>query len=208
MIDSTKHHWDTIYQTKAENEVSWYQTYPSSSMKMIESYNLPLNANIIDIGGGDSRFAEALIDKGYTNIHVLDISESAIRRAKERLGEKSSVIQWIVSDVTDFEPSVKFDCWHDRAAFHFLTTEDQVNKYVTLVNKAVKQEGCLVIGTFSEKGPLKCSGLEIKQYSEASLAERFGGSFQLVECFYEDHHTPFQSVQNFVFCSFRKRSSK
>lgn len=205
MNDSTKQHWDTIYQTKAENEVSWYQTYPSASMKMVDSFHLPLDAHIIDIGGGDSRFAEALLDKGYTNIYVLDISESAIQRAKERLGEKASRIQWIVSDVTEFETSIKFDCWHDRAAFHFLTSEDMINKYVTLVNKAVKQEGYLIISTFSEKGPLKCSGLEIRQYSEASLAERFSDSFHPVECFYEDHHTPFQTVQSFVFCSFKKK---
>lgn len=204
---STRQHWDAIYQTKAENEVSWFQTYPSLSMKMIEPFNLPLNANIIDIGGGDSRFAEALIDKGYTNIYVLDISESALLRAKERLGEKSSVIHWIVSDVTDFDPSIKFDCWHDRAAFHFLTSEDQINRYVALVNEFVKPEGGLIIGTFSEKGPLKCSGLEIKQYSEGSLKDRFKEYFKPAECLSEDHPTPFNTVQNFVFCSFRKRST-
>jgi 2-polyprenyl-3-methyl-5-hydroxy-6-metoxy-1,4-benzoquinol methylase len=205
MNDSTKQHWDTIYQTKTENEVSWFQPYPSTSMKMIDSLHLPLNARIIDIGGGDSHFAEALIDKGYTNIYVLDISESAIQRAKARFGEKASMIQWIVSDVTEFEPSVKFDCWHDRSAFHFLTSEDKINHYVALVNESVNPNGGLIMATFSEKGPLKCSGLEIKQYSESLLKERFSRYFQPATCFYEDHLTPSRSVQNFVFCSFIKR---
>lgn len=207
MITSSKQHWDTIYQTKAENEVSWYQAYPSTSINMVDSLNIPLDGPIIDIGGGDSRLAEALLDKGYTNIYVLDISESAIQRAKARLGEKASMIHWIVSDVTEFVPSVKFDCWHDRAAFHFLTSEDKINKYVALVAEAVTQDGCLILGTFSENGPLKCSGLEIRQYSKASLAESFSGSFQPIDCFYEDHTTPSGTVQNFVFCSFRKIST-
>lgn len=206
MNASTKQHWDTIYQTKAEDEVSWYQDYPSASIKLVDSLNIPLDGPVIDIGGGDSRFAEALLEKGYTNIYVLDISESAIQRAKQRLGDKASRIHWIVSDVTEFNPSVKFDCWHDRAAFHFLTSEDKIEKYVTLVNKAVMPEGCLIMGTFSENGPLKCSGLEIRQYSKATLTKRFSESFQPVDCFYEDHTTPFHTVQNFVFCSFRKRS--
>lgn len=204
MNHSTKEYWDTIYLSKAENEVSWYQIYPSSSMKMIESFHLPLDAHIIDIGGGNSRLAEALLDKGYTNIYVLDISESAIQRAKERLGERAAGIQWIVSDVTEFEPSVKFDCWHDRAAFHFLTSEEKIGKYVSLVNNAVKDDGALIMATFSEKGPLKCSGLEIQQYSEDSLKERFKECFQPVECFYDNHTTPSHSIQNFVFCSFKK----
>lgn len=208
MDDSTKQHWDTIYQNKAENEVSWYQAYPSSSIKLVDSLNIPLDGPIIDIGGGDSRFAEALLEKGYTNIHVLDISESGIQRARERLGVKASMINWIVSDVTEFSPSVKFDCWHDRAAFHFLTSEAKISQYVSLVNKAVKEEGSLIIGTFSEKGPLKCSGLEVQQYSDVSLKERFKEYFQPAECFYEDHTTPFQTVQNFVFCSFKKKSGK
>lgn len=204
MDTSLKQHWDTIYQTKAENEVSWYQNYPRSSMKMVESFHLPWDASIIDIGGGDSRFAEALLDKGYTNIYVLDISESAINRAKGRLGEKASRIHWIVSDVTEFEPTMKFDCWHDRAAFHFLTSKEKIGKYIYLVNKAVKDDGALILGTFSEQGPLKCSGLEIHHYSAASLKERFKEYFQPVLCFYEDHLTPSKSIQNFVFCGFKK----
>ncbi|MGE5394679.1 MAG: class I SAM-dependent methyltransferase [Candidatus Saccharibacteria bacterium] len=205
MDTSMKQHWDTIYQTKAEKEVSWYQDYPSSSIKMIDSFNLPLDASIIDIGGGDSRFAEALLGKGYTNIYVVDISENAIQRAKTRLGEKAKQIQWIISDVTELNSSMKFNCWHDRAAFHFLTSEEKISRYVSLVNQLVKEKGALIIGTFSEQGPLRCSGLEIRQYSDSSLKERFKEFFQPLECFYEDHLTPSQTVQNFVFCSFTKK---
>jgi len=205
MDNLVKNHWDTIYQTKAEKEVSWYQPNAAASMELIEAFNLPSDAAIIDIGGGDSHFAEALLDRGYTNIHVLDISDVALQRAKDRLGERASIIHWIVSDVTEFIPSIKFDCWHDRAAFHFLTTEDNINKYVSLVNNAVKKDGTLIIGTFSENGPLKCSGLEIKQYSEASMTERFKKSFEPIKCLYKDHHTPFNTIQNFLFCSFMKK---
>src|SRR5882724_8079584 len=117
-----KQHWENIYSTKAEGEVSWFQQYPKTSMEFIELFNLPLSANIIDIGGGDSHFADALLAKGYQNIWILDISANAIERAKKRLGENASRVRWIISDVTAFEPQVQFDCWHDRAAFHFLTT--------------------------------------------------------------------------------------
>ena len=200
-----KNYWDTIYLSKAENEVSWYQPHADTSMELIDAINLPLDAAVIDIGGGDSHFAEALLNRGFSNIYVLDISEVAIQRAKDRLGERASLVHWIVSDITEFRPNIQFDCWHDRAAFHFLTIKDKISKYVSLVNESVKKNGYLMIGTFSESGPLKCSGLEIKQYSDASMNERFIGSFEPIQCIYKDHHTPFGTVQNFIFCSFKKK---
>ena len=200
-----KDHWDSIYSTKAEDEVSWFQPYPKTSMEFVELFDLPLNANIIDIGGGDSHFVDALLDKGYQNIYVLDISANAIKRAKERLGEKASKVHWIVSDITEFEPPVQFDFWHDRAAFHFLTTEEAVYKYVSIAEDAIKKDGYLILGTFSENGPTKCSGLEIRQYSEASMSARFEIAFDRIKCILEDHTTPFNTVQNFLFCSFRKK---
>src|SRR5262245_56060372 len=121
---NTQHHWEKVYSTKAENEVSWFQSYPKTSIEFVDLFNLPLDANIIDIGGGDSHFVDALLDKGYKNVWVLDISPMAIEKAKLRLGEKASGVHWVVSDVTAFVPPVSFDLWHDRAAFHFLTTED------------------------------------------------------------------------------------
>ena len=202
-----KIHWNNIYATQSENEVSWFQPYPKTSIEFVESFNLPLHANIIDIGGGDSHFVDKLLDKGYKNIFVLDISGNAIKRAKVRLGERASKVHWIVSDVTDFEPQVKFDFWHDRAAFHFLTTEEKVYKYVSIAEDAIKKDGYLVLGTFSENGPKKCSGLEIQQYSEASMSVRFEVAFDRIKCITEDHTTPFNTIQNFLFCSFKRHTT-
>lgn len=200
-----KDHWENIYRTKAEDEVSWFQPYPKTSMEFLKLFNLPLSANIIDIGGGDSHFVDALLDKGFKNIYVLDISANAIERAKQRLGERVFKVQWIVSDITEYEPSVQFDFWHDRAAFHFLTTEDKIYKYVSIAENAIKKDGYLILGTFSENGPTKCSGLEIKQYSEASMSARFQVNFDRIKCIQEDHTTPSFAVQNFLFCSFKKK---
>ena len=198
-------HWDNVYSIKAAEEVSWFQQYPKTSMEFVGLFDLPLNANIIDIGGGDSHFVDALIAKGYTNIWVLDISAKAIKRAKQRLGESASKIHWIVSDVTDFKPRVQFDFWHDRAAFHFLTTENQIYKYVSIAENAIKKDGYLILGTFSENGPTMCSGLNVKQYSKASMSARFEIAFERIKCIEEDHTTPFNTIQNFLFCSFKKK---
>jgi SAM-dependent methyltransferase len=205
MNSSYKQHWENVFKTKSEEEVSWFQAYPKTSMEFVNLFNLPLNANIIDIGGGDSHFVDALLHKGFENIYVLDISSNAIERAKHRLGERASKVNWIISDITEFEPPVQFDFWHDRAAFHFLTAEDGINKYVSVAEDAIKKDGYLILGTFSERGPKKCSGLEIKQYSEASMSARFEIAFDRIKCITEDHTTPFNTVQNFLFCSFRKR---
>lgn len=172
---------------------------------MFELFNLQLDANIIDIGGGDSHFVDALLDKGYKNIWVLDISAAAIERAKQRLGKKAANIHWIVSDVTAFQPTVQFDFWHDRAAFHFLTSEEEIYRYVSIAEEAIKKNGYLILGTFSETGPKKCSGLDIKQYSETSMSARFEVCFDRIKCITEDHETPFHTVQNFLFCSFKRR---
>jgi 2-polyprenyl-3-methyl-5-hydroxy-6-metoxy-1,4-benzoquinol methylase len=204
-MSSVQQHWDNVYNTKAENEVSWFQHYPKTSMEFVELIDLPLHAHIIDIGGGDSHFADTLLDKGYQNICVLDISAKAIERAKQRLGARASAIQWIISDITAFEPTMQFDLWHDRAAFHFLNSGDKISKYISIAENAIKQEGYLVIGTFSESGPKRCSGLEIKQYSETSMSARFETAFNRIKCIHEDHITPFNTVQNFLFCSFQKR---
>lgn len=205
MNSSYKQHWENVFNTKAEDEVSWFQPYPKTSMTFVDLFKLPLNASIIDIGGGDSHFVDALLDRGYQNIYVLDISANAIERAKRRLGERASQVNWIVSDVTEFEPPVHFDFWHDRAAFHFLTTEDKIYQYISIAEDAIKKKGCLILGTFSENGPTKCSGLEIKQYSEASMSARFEIAFNRIRCITEDHTTPFNTVQNFLFCSFIKK---
>ena len=204
MLFNNQQHWDKIYGTKEEKEVSWFQPYPKTSMEFVDLFHLPLDANIIDIGGGDSHFVDALLAKGYKNIWILDISAKALEKAKHRLGEQASKVHWIVSDVTEFDPPVLFDFWHDRAAFHFLTSEEKICKYVSIAENAIKKDGYLILGTFSENGPNKCSGFEIKQYSEVSMSARFEVSFERIKCITENHVTPFKTVQNFLFCSFKK----
>jgi SAM-dependent methyltransferase len=203
-MENKKSHWENVFATKNPNEVSWTQKYPKTSMEYLENVNLSKTANIIDIGGGDSNFVDALLEKGYQNIWVLDISEFALERAKKRLGDKADLIHWIVSDITEFNPEVKFDFWHDRAVFHFLTGEESIRKYVTIVSNAIAQNGNFLLGTFSENGPLKCSGLEIKQYSENSMKQTFIENFEAIKCFTENHTTPFDTIQNFQFCGFKK----
>ncbi len=144
-----------------------------------------------------------LLEEGYENISVLDISANALERAKKRLGNNAEKVTWIVADITEFEPTEQYDIWHDRAVFHFLIEENDIKKYQNLVSKAVK--GNMVIGTFSTNGPLKCSGLEIKQNDETSLTSTFEANFEKIECFTIDHKTPFDTIQNFIFCSFNKK---
>lgn len=204
-MSDIRQHWENVFATKAANEVSWFQNYPETSVHFIESFHLPLHANIIDVGGGDSCLADVLLEKGYQNIYVLDISANALERAKARLGDKARKINWIVSDVLDFVPPVQFDCWHDRAAFHFLTTTEKINRYISISENAVRKNGHLVIGTFSQSGPLKCSGLEIMQYSAASMSARFNQNFERIKCVEETHHTPFNTTQAFIFCSFVRK---
>lgn len=160
-------------------------------------------AKIIDVGGGESKLVDFLLEEGYENISVLDISANALEKAKKRLGDKAEKVNWIVADITEFEPTEQYDIWHDRAVFHFLTEDNDIKKYQDLVSKAVK--GKMVIGTFSTNGPLKCSGLEIKQNDEISLTSTFAADFEKIECFTIDHITPFDTIQNFIFCSFNKK---
>jgi SAM-dependent methyltransferase len=204
-MENKKSHWENVFATKNPNEVSWTQKYPKTSMEYLENVNLSKTANIIDIGGGDSNLVDALLDKGYQNIWVLDISEIALERAKKRLGDKAHLVHWIVSDITEFKPEVKFDFWHDRAVFHFLTEEESINKYVAIIGNAINQNGNFLLGTFSENGPLKCSGLEIKQYSENAMKQTFNENFEAIKCFTENHTTPFDTTQNFQFCGFKKK---
>lgn len=200
-----KNHWENIYDTKPLETVSWYQPNPETSINFIQQFNLSKTAKIIDIGGGDSFFVDHLLDLGFENISVLDISQSAIDRAKERLGVKAEKVNWLVVDIANFEPLEQYDFWHDRAAFHFLTSENEVKNYIATAAKSISSNGILAIGTFSEQGPTKCSGIEIKQYSESSLSNLFLTDFYQVECLTVDHPTPFDTIQNFVFCSFRKK---
>jgi SAM-dependent methyltransferase len=210
MIDEKdiRSHWDNIYNSKSENELSWFQEYPKMSMSFIESLDLSKTANIIDIGGGESRLADSLLEINYQNIWVLDISTKAIEKAKKRLGKKASSVNWIVGDITEFDTDMKFDLWHDRAAFHFLTEENQIGQYIAQAKNKTTSNGYLVLGTFSEQGPQKCSGLRVKQYSESSLSDKFEEGFERINCTQEDHITPGNMRQNFLFCSFKKKQTQ
>ena len=199
-----KNHWETVYQTKQPNEVSWTQENPKTSLDFIRETHLDKTAKIIDIGGGDSNLVDFLLEEGYENISVLDISAKALERAKKRLGKNAEKVTWIVSDITEFKPEVTYDIWHDRATFHFLTTSEQIKKYNNITDKWVSNY--LIIGTFSENGPKKCSGLDIKQYSEMDMENQFSNSFKKLKCITEDHTTPFETKQNFTFCAFEKRN--
>lgn len=200
-----KEHWENVFSTKTEKEVSWYQEYPHTSVEYIKAMNMPLDARIIDIGGGDSYLMDALLDLGYTNLTLLDISAKAIERIKARLGEKSSKVTFIVSDIFDFKPIEPYDFWHDRACFHFLTKTKDIEHYESLAAQGIVPEGHLFIGTFSKNGPLKCSGLEISQYTMERIRFVFENDFTPNGCFTEDHKTPFDTIQNFLFCGFKRK---
>ena len=199
-----KKHWENIYQTKQINEVSWFQATPETSLDFIRQFNLSITAKIIDIGGGDSFLVDHLLELGYKDITVLDISEGALDRAKQRLGDRAKIIKWIVADAATFKPTEKYDFWHDRATFHFLTQEEEISNYIDIAQKSIKQNGIIVLGTFSENGPKKCSGIEIRQYSEITMTERLKLFFEKINCITIDHITPSGTIQNFIFCSFRK----
>lgn len=204
MISSdNKNHWENVYETKNPDQVSWTQKKPQTSLDFIKSSGLRKDASIIDIGGGDSNLVDFLLEEGYENITVLDISAKALEKAQQRLGDSAGKVKWIVTDITAFEPTETYDIWHDRAAFHFLTTQEQISKYIDIAEENVNN--FLILGTFSKNGPTKCSGLDIQQYDEESLSEKFEKSLKKSQCITEDHITPFETVQNFVFCSFKKQ---
>ena len=201
--EERKNHWENIYKTKGQQEVSWYQNVPTTSLEFFKEFAVPLDAKIIDIGGGDSFLVDHLLAMGYQHLTVLDISEAAIEKAKLRLGERASMVQWIVADIANFQATETYDFWHDRAAFHFLTHEEEISHYLETANRYIAKGGLFVLGTFSETAPTKCSGIEIKQYSEESMANKVGQYFEKIRCFTIDHLTPFNTIQNFVFCSFK-----
>lgn len=199
-----KKHWENIYNTKELKECSWYQPAPITSLDLLKEFNIPKTAKIIDIGGGDSFLVDNLLDLGYTDITVLDISETALEKTKQRLGDRASKVKWIIADVATFKPDEQYDFWHDRAAFHFLTQDVEINNYIDTIRQSITPEGILVIATFSEQGPKKCSGIEIKQYSEVTMTDKLKPFFEKIKCITADHTTPFNTIQNFIFCVFKK----
>lgn len=196
--------WNNIYQTKAKDAVSWFQETPKHSLEIISSLHLDKEAEIIDIGGGQSRLTEFLYHEGYKNLTVLDISNSALDKLKNTLNEvlPENKIETIATNIVEAKFTKQFDLWHDRAVFHFLTNKEDQKKYIELVSKSLKPNGHLLIATFSKNGPKKCSGLEICQYDKEDLALQFQ-NLKLIESNTEDHQTPFATTQNFTYCLFK-----
>lgn len=200
-----KNYWDKIYNKKLSNEVSWFQEKPEVSLGFFNTLNIDINSSIIDIGGGDGNLVDYLLQMGFKNITVLDISENAINKSKLRLGKNSKKVNWIVSDILKFKPNFKYDLWHDRAAFHFITRNSETEKYVEICNESLKSTGKIIVGTFSDKGPDKCSGLDVVKYSQDDLTNKFNNSFEKIKCINTIHKTPFNTIQDFTFCSFKKK---
>lgn len=203
MIDRQSH-WQQVYTTKHENEVSWFQERADISLAMIAAAGATRDSAIIDVGGGESHLVDALLQDGYRALTVLDISAAALQIDQQRLGSASARVDWIVADVTTWQPQRRYDIWHDRAAFHFLTEPADRAAYIARLGQALVPAGQAIIGTFALDGPEKCSGLPVQRYDAASLAETLGSDFRLMETRHEIHRTPWQSTQAFQFSRFQR----
>ena len=197
-------HWEGVYSTKGEKEVSWFQEDPAVSIEMIKQTDATPDSAIIDIGGGASRLVDALLGDGYRDITVLDLSAAALEMAKARIGPASAQAAWIVADVTRWKPARQYQVWHDRAAFHFLTEADDRRAYLTCLRSATAPRAQIIIGTFALDGPEKCSGLPVQRYDGKTLADELGSSFELADTRSENHRTPWNSNQSFQFSRFRR----
>jgi ubiquinone/menaquinone biosynthesis C-methylase UbiE len=202
---SLKTHWEHIYETKAPNRVSWYQVHAQFSLQFIRNTGIQKTDHIIDVGGGASTLVDDLIADGFEYITILDISATALKLARERLGSRASNVGWIEADITQADlPYQAFDVWHDRAVFHFLTQTSDRQRYIGNVRRAVQPGGHVIVATFAPDGPDHCSGLEVMRYNPERLHNEFGDGFDLVDSTRETHHTPFGTEQKFIYCYCRK----
>ena len=199
-----KEHWETVYRSKPLETVGWYQPVPVTSLELIEQLHLPDHANVIDIGGGDSYLSDHLLQRGFTDLTVLDISGAALQRARERHGSHAEKIRWVESDVLEFTPDRAYSLWHDRATLHFLTEQSQINRYLEIAHRAIHPGGYLILGAFSDKGPPTCSGLPVQRYSIPELDETTGPRFKKIQGINLDHHTPSGGVQAYTFGLFER----
>jgi ubiquinone/menaquinone biosynthesis C-methylase UbiE len=200
-----KQHWERIYATKQAQQVSWYLPRAERSLHLIRQIAERRTTTIIDVGGGASTLVDDLLHEGYTSLTVLDVSATALAAARERLGERAHQVTWLEADITQARlPEAAYDVWHDRAVFHFLTQPQQRAAYLAAVVRALRPGGHVVIATFAEDGPEKCSGLPVVRYSPAELKAELGPAFTLVQFEREEHRTPAGSVQQFVYCLFRR----
>jgi ubiquinone/menaquinone biosynthesis C-methylase UbiE len=197
-----KSHWESIYATQATPALSWYQPHPQRSLDLIERTGLPKNAKILDVGGGDSLLVDELVSRGYNDITVLDLSSAALDRARGRMGGAATGrVTWLEGDILQTAlPGEEFDIWHDRAVFHFMTTREERGSYIESVQRAVRRGGHVIVATFAEDGPTRCSGLPVERYSAAELHDTFGSAFQLLGSEREVHRTPNGLEQSFTYC--------
>ncbi len=202
--ESRQDHWENVYTSKGENEVSWFQESPATSLELLELVGARPSSAVVDIGGGASRLVDALLARGFEDVTVLDLSGAALRAARARLGEEGVNAKWITADVTLWQPSRIYDVWHDRAAFHFLTDAGDQAAYVRRLRQALRPGGHAVIATFAPDGPEKCSGLPVARHSAESLGALLGQDVVLVDSRRREHRTPWQSVQKFQFSTFRR----
>ena len=197
-------HWEKIYSTKAPDQVSWYRPHLETSLALVKRAAGDRTASIIDVGGGESTLVDDLLEQGFQNITVLDVSQGAIDVNKTRLGESAKRVHWIVADITQAElERQSYDVWHDRAVFHFLIAPEQRTAYVRQVVRSVKRGGYIIVSTFGPEGPNKCSGLDVVRYDADGLHDEFGARFRLVESSKEMHQTPFGTSQQFLYCDCR-----
>ena len=197
-------HWQKVYKEKGEYRVSWFQERPGISLELIEAVGAKPNSAIIDIGGGASRLVDVLVRKGYRDLTVLDLSDDAIAITRSRLAERAGTVKWLVTDVTEWEPSRHYDLWHDRAAFHFLTNAADRAAYLDRLIRAVRPGGHAIIGTFAIDGPERCSGLPVVRYDATALSAALGRAFALIATRRHDHTTPTGAIQQFLFSVFRR----
>ena len=204
-MGNKKTHWETVYATKPADSVSWFQPHAEKSLEIIQATGQNKHAALIDVGGGASTLVDDLLNLGYDNLSVLDLSAAALKVAQDRLGAQAATVNWLVGDITTVSlPANAYDIWHDRAVFHFLTEEADRRAYVAQVMRSVRPNGHIIIATFAEDGPEKCSGLPVMRYSPEALHQEFGRGFQLVSQDKETHHTPFGTDQQFIYCYCRK----
>jgi ubiquinone/menaquinone biosynthesis C-methylase UbiE len=199
-----KEHWEKVYQTKATDDVSWFQTRPAISLKLIEAAGTGKDQGVIDVGGGASVLVDCLLDAGYRQLAVLDISAAALEHARRRLGNRADAVEWQEADVTTFQAARQFGLWHDRAVFHFLTDKADRQRYVETLKRTLTPSGQAVIASFAIDGPLKCSGLEVARYDAAAIGAELGAGFALVEQVDETHTTPWATEQKFSYFRFKR----
>jgi len=202
--EERKKHWENVFQNKDTTKASWYQRVPETSLRLIKKLDLPKSARIIEVGSGDSYLVDCLLEEGYSNITLLDISNKALETVKKRLSGKTNKTIFLTEDVTRFSTSVLYNLWHDRAVFHFLIDEKDIQNYVKNVYNSLNSGGYLILGTFSSNGPQMCSGLKVCQYDENELTDIFLNGFKKIETYTENHQTPSGSSQNFLFCVFKR----